>query len=110
MKDIENKENSPFSEGDNPALTDREKEVLELVGHGFSRKEIAGILHLSVKTVDKHISNIKEKYHISKSTEMIGVYTAIKKSKKFDLELLRQYGLQIFFILINLCDGGIPRQ
>lgn len=41
---------------------------------------------------------------------MIGVYTAIKKSKKFDLELLRQYGLQIFFILINLCDGGIPRQ
>lgn len=38
MKDIENKENSPFSEGDNPALTDREKEVLELVGHGFSQK------------------------------------------------------------------------
>lgn len=57
MKDIENKENSPFSEGDNPALTDREKEVLELVGHGFSQKEIAGILHLSVDGRQAHIEH-----------------------------------------------------
>lgn len=109
MKRIENKENSPISEAGNPELTEREMEVLELAGHGFSQKEIAERLFLSTKTVDKHIENIKKKFNINKSTEIIGVYTCIKKSKKFDVELLRQYGLQIFFILINLCDGGIPR-
>lgn len=110
MKRIENKENSPISEAGNPELTEREMEVLELAVHGFSQKEIAERLFLSTKTVDKHIENIKKKFNINKSTEIIGVYTCIKKSKKFDVELLRQYGLQIFFILINLCDGGIPRQ
>lgn len=41
MKRIENKENSPISEVGNPELTEREMEVLELAGHGFSQKEIA---------------------------------------------------------------------
>lgn len=124
MDNTENKEKSVFLKADNvdadlqevkpdeveeDLLTKREKEILEWIGHGKSQKEIAEILHLAPKTVDKHISNMKEKYDISKSTEMMGLYTCVKKSKKFDVELLRQYGLQIFFILINLCDGGTPR-
>lgn len=75
MKRIENKENSPISEAGNPELTEREMEVLELAGHGFSQKEIAERLFLSTKTVDKHIENIKKKFNINKSTEIIGVYT-----------------------------------
>ncbi len=124
MDNTENKEKSVFLKADNvdadlqevkpdeveeDLLTKREKEILEWIGHGKSQKEIAEILHLAPKTVDKHISNMKEKYNISKCTEMMGLYTCVKKSKKFDVELLRQYGLQIFFILINLCDGGTPR-
>lgn len=38
MKRIGNKENSPISEAGNPELTEREMEVLELAGHGFSQK------------------------------------------------------------------------
>lgn len=122
MDNTGNKEKSVFLNADNAdhqevkpdeveedLLTKREKEILEWIGHGKSQKEIAEILHLAPKTVDKHISNMKEKYNISKCTEMMGLYTCVKKSKKFDVELLRQYGLQIFFILINLCDGGTPR-
>lgn len=84
-------------------LTDRELEVLEWIGRGLSQKEIADNMNISVKTVDNHIVNIKEKYGISKNTEMIGLYVAIKKSKEFNLKLLRQYGLQIFLIFLNVC-------
>lgn len=88
---------------ENYMLTEREAQVLELIGHGMSQKEIAEKLCISTKTVDNHIRNIKEKYGMSKNTEMMGLYTAIKKSKKFDVKLLRQYGLEIFFALINVC-------
>jgi len=37
-------------------LTDRQREVLQLVAEGCSLKEIANILHDSVKTVEFHSS------------------------------------------------------
>jgi DNA-binding NarL/FixJ family response regulator len=44
---------------DRPAgLTGREVEVLRLIAAGMSNKEIAGALHLSAKTVSRHLSNI----------------------------------------------------
>jgi DNA-binding NarL/FixJ family response regulator len=39
-------------------VTDREKEVLKLLGEGYQNKEIADMLHISVKTVEKHRANI----------------------------------------------------
>ncbi|HEX4868560.1 MAG TPA: LuxR C-terminal-related transcriptional regulator [Acidimicrobiales bacterium] len=39
-------------------LTSREVEVLRLIAAGMSNKEIAGALHLSAKTVSRHLSNI----------------------------------------------------
>ena len=43
------------------SLTQREKEVLKLVGEGHQNKEIAYYLCISVKTVEKHRANIMEK-------------------------------------------------
>ncbi|MCU0592406.1 MAG: response regulator transcription factor [Desulfobacterales bacterium] len=42
-------------------LTEREKEVLKLLGEGHQNKEIADLLCISVKTVEKHRSNIMAK-------------------------------------------------
>jgi DNA-binding NarL/FixJ family response regulator len=42
-------------------LTQREREVLKLVGEGYTSKEIADMLAISSKTVDKHRSNIMNK-------------------------------------------------
>ncbi|MGD8775753.1 MAG: response regulator transcription factor [Syntrophobacterales bacterium] len=39
----------------------REREVLKLVGEGYTNKEIAAFLSISVKTVEKHRSNIMKK-------------------------------------------------
>jgi DNA-binding NarL/FixJ family response regulator len=45
-------------------LTAREREVLQLVAEGKSSREIAPILHISIKTVDGHRSRIMEKLGI----------------------------------------------
>jgi len=42
-------------------LTQREREILKLVGEGYKNKEIAKYLFISAKTVEKHRSNIMEK-------------------------------------------------
>jgi two-component system response regulator NreC len=42
-------------------VTDRERQVLKLVAEGRSNKSIAGYLCLSVKTVEKHRSNLMKK-------------------------------------------------
>lgn len=52
-------------------LTDREFEVFQLIGRGRSTKEIAGQLHLSVKTVEVHRVNIKGKLKLATSSELI---------------------------------------
>src|SRR5262249_37156845 len=54
--------------GDQPgpldALTDRQREILQLIAEGKSTKEIAQILDLSVKTVETHRMRIMERLDI----------------------------------------------
>lgn len=45
-------------------LTDREREVLELIAQGINNQEIANRLHISSKTVSNHISNIFGKLQV----------------------------------------------
>ena len=45
-------------------ITQREKDVLKLVGEGYKNKEIADYLCISVKTVEKHRSNLMKKLDI----------------------------------------------
>ncbi len=47
-----------------PNLTDREREVLNLLAQGLSNQEIAGRLVISVKTVRNHVSNIFSKLQV----------------------------------------------
>ena len=50
-------------------LSDREIEVLQLVGQGKSNKEIAVDLNISVNTVKVHIGNIFQKINVTSRTE-----------------------------------------
>jgi DNA-binding NarL/FixJ family response regulator len=52
-------------------LTDREFEVIQLIGRGRSIKEIGAQLHLSVKTVEVHRVNIKAKLKLATSPELV---------------------------------------
>ena len=52
-------------------LTEREREVLTLVGQGHSNKEIARELCISEKTVKNHIANIFSKLHVNDRTQAV---------------------------------------
>ena len=51
-------------------LTQREKEVLKLVGEGYTSPEIGDILCISAKTVDKHRSNIMNKLNLHSASAL----------------------------------------
>ena len=51
------------------SLSDREKEVLELVMHGLGNKEIADRLSVTVAAVKWHLQHIYEKLHVHSRTE-----------------------------------------
>ena len=46
-------------------LTPREQEVLRLIARGYAYKEIATRLHLSVKTIETHVSAVLRKLQLS---------------------------------------------
>jgi two-component system response regulator NreC len=53
------------------ALTDRETEVLRLLALGHTNAEIAGLLFLSVRTVETHRANLQRKLSISRRPELV---------------------------------------
>ncbi len=64
-----------MGEGEVGILTDREHEILRLIGMGLSGAEIAARLHRSVKTIDVHRQNLKQKLRLS-STANLTIFAA----------------------------------
>lgn len=91
-----NSKNLPFSQA--------ELSVVEQLARGYSEKEIADKLHLSYHTVNNHLRNIRERHGIQKNTEIIILYAAHLSKKKISLSAIKEMGLSILFILINVCD------
>ena len=54
-----------------PALSPRELEVVQLIVHGKSNKEIAVILHISVNTVSVHRANIMQALNLHNTAELV---------------------------------------
>jgi DNA-binding NarL/FixJ family response regulator len=51
-------------------LTDRERGVFSLIGRGYTTKEIADLLHLSIKTIESHKERIKKKLKLKNALEL----------------------------------------
>lgn len=62
---------APTAPLEHEKLTDREREVLQLIAEGSSNREIADKLNISVKTVGVHRTNIMEKLEIHNVTELV---------------------------------------
>lgn len=54
-----------------PELTDREREVLDLIAEGLDNRQIGSRLHISAKTVSNHISNVFAKLHVADRAQAI---------------------------------------
>lgn len=59
-------------------LTDREKEVLQLLAEGKSNKEVASLLNLSPYTVETHRTNMMQKLNLHNTAEIV-LYAVRKK-------------------------------
>jgi len=59
-------------ETDSPldALSERELQVFRLIGQGRTTRQIAEILHLSIKTIESHREHIKRKLSIVSGAEL----------------------------------------
>jgi DNA-binding NarL/FixJ family response regulator len=54
-----------------PAVTAREREIVQLVAEGLSNKEVASTLGVSVKTIEAHRANIMRKLHLRSVSDLV---------------------------------------
>lgn len=114
MKHEHNRANDLNLEHDNPEcnketeenevhLTEREQEIIAWMSRGYSQKEIGDKLNIAPKTVSCHLESIRKKIGVTKNTEILAYFICQQKGKKFSLRLLRDYGIAIFLIYLNVC-------
>lgn len=54
-------------------VTERELEILQLIGRGYTNREIADILTISANTVKTHASNIYSKFGVKRRTQAVAL-------------------------------------
>jgi len=52
-------------------LTEREKEILQLLAEGRSNKDVAGVLNLSTNTVETHRTRIMQKLDLHSTADIV---------------------------------------
>jgi DNA-binding CsgD family transcriptional regulator len=63
-----------------PNVTKREMEILRLLAEGLCAKEIAGQLYISETTVITHKKNLKDKFKVKNTAQLISKANAMLKS------------------------------
>jgi two-component system, NarL family, response regulator NreC len=71
IRALREKQDSPQEPDTFDQLTQREKQVLQLIAHGKSNKEIASLLNLSVNTVAVHRANLMSTLGVHKAAELV---------------------------------------
>jgi DNA-binding NarL/FixJ family response regulator len=54
-----------------PSLTQREREIVHLIGRGMSNKEIAATLRIELSTVKNHVHNVLEKLQVRRRADAV---------------------------------------
>src|SRR5436190_6653852 len=65
-------------------LTDRERQVLHLLGHWHTTREIARVLHLSIKTVENYREKLKAKLNLDSASALVQFAVEWTRSSKRD--------------------------
>lgn len=64
-------------------LSDRELEVLRLLGQAMGTRQIANALHLSIKTIESHRAHLKEKLNLKTGADLVQ-YAIRLQGERFD--------------------------
>lgn len=60
-------------------LTERERQVIDLIGEGLSNKELAARLHIAVHTVKSHVHNVLEKLALRTRLEVAALTRGVER-------------------------------
>jgi len=52
-------------------LSEREREVLQLVARGYTYRQVGKELYIAEKTVENHVRNILAKLHLTRRAELV---------------------------------------
>lgn len=72
-----------YSFSDNAALTTRENDCLSLIAQGYTMKIAARKLHISPRTVEQHLRNIKDKYGLTTKNQLVEIWHELVNDKFF---------------------------
>lgn len=89
-------------------LTDTERVVVELLCGGRSEKEIANELHVSANTINNHTKSIRRKLGVNKNMEILLYRISEYNGKEFNLKKIREVGISVILIVVNICDFVKP--
>ena len=64
-------QNHDDEEASTGRLSDRERQVVQLIAEGKTTKEIAGLLGISVRTAEAHRANIKHKLGFGSLSDLV---------------------------------------
>jgi len=70
-------------------ITQREREILNLIAEGYKRTEIADDLNISVRTVEKYLYNLKKKTNLHNTSSLLDY--AFEKKVIDIYEILESY-------------------
>jgi len=73
-------------------LSRREREILELLSRGFSNKEIAQDLSISIETVRVHLRHIYDKFHVRSRTQAVAKFMKVEQPLSLPPDLLENKG------------------
>ena len=77
-KIVQQLQNNGLSSNRVPALTRREKEILQLLSEGFTSNDIANKLFLSSYTVDTHRKNMLQKFNVHNTQALLKTIQSLK--------------------------------
>ncbi|MDP4004920.1 response regulator transcription factor [Methylobacterium sp. NEAU K] len=80
----------PSEQGDGLGLTPREAEVLRFLSSGFSNKEVARRLALSVRTVETHRLNLRRKTQTGRLKDLVSLARQLGLAPVVDSEQVRR--------------------
>lgn len=86
---LSNMSNTPTTRDKSPIdrLTDRELQVFKMIGRGFSSREIAERLFLSIKTIGTYRERIKEKLNLKHANELVRCAVHFEKTGQISTQL-----------------------
>jgi DNA-binding CsgD family transcriptional regulator len=70
------------------SVSEREAEVLEAIGAHLSNAQIAGRLHISVRTVESHVSSLLRKFGVPDRRSLAGLAPVVAARKRAGTEIV----------------------